>query len=162
MGKYVIKETATGVKFDLFATNGRVIATSEVYTTEQACRNGIASVQKNAPVAGVEDQTVEGFEVLKHPKFEIYKGGTYVGCLYKEFSFLTPRYNIDYNGWHIDGTMMEWDYSILDYSGYPIASISKELFHMTDTYVIDVNDPENALDALMFVLAIDAEKCSRN
>ena len=73
-----------------------------------------------------------------------------------------PHYNIDYNGWHIDGTFMEWDYSILDQSGYSIARVSKELFHMTDTYVIDVQDPGNALDALMFVLAIDAEKCSRN
>ena len=63
---------------------------------------------------------------------------------------------------HIDGTIMEWDYSILDRSGYSIARVSKELFHMTDTYVIDVQDPGNALDALMFVLAIDAEKCSRN
>jgi len=57
---------------------------------------------------------------------------------------------------------MEWDYSILDRSGYQIAKISKELLRMTDTYVIDVHDPENTLDALMFVLAIDAEKCSRN
>ena len=32
----------------------------------------------------------------------------------------------------------------------------------TAVYVIDVQDPGNALDALMFVLAIDAEKCSRN
>ena len=53
---------------------------------------------------------------------------------------------------------MEWDYSILDRSGYSIARVSKELFHMTDTYVIDVQDLGNALDALMFVLAIDAEK----
>ena len=57
---------------------------------------------------------------------------------------------------------MEWDYSILDRSGYSIARVSKELFHMTDAYVIDVQDPGNALGALMFVLAIDAEKCSRN
>ena len=92
----------------------------------------------------------------------IYKNGSYIGCLSKEFSFLTPHYNIDYNGWHIDGTIMEWDYSILDQSGYQIAKISKELLRMTDTYVIDVHDPENTLDALMFVLAIDAEKCSRN
>ena len=56
----------------------------------------------------------------------------------------------------------EWDYSILDRSGYLIAWVNKELFHMTDTYVIDVQNPGNALDALMFVLAIDAEKCSRN
>ena len=35
------------------------------------------------------------------PKFEIYKNGSYIGCLSKEFSFLTPHYNIDYNGWHM-------------------------------------------------------------
>ena len=64
------------------------------------------------------------------------KNGSYIGCLSKEFSFLTPHYNIDYNGWHIDGTIMEWDYSILDRSGYSIARVSKELFHMTDTYVM--------------------------
>ena len=57
----------------LKATNGEVIATSEVYTTEAACRSGIASVQKNAPVAGVENQTEEGFQVLSHPKFEMYQ-----------------------------------------------------------------------------------------
>lgn len=72
MGKFVIKETATGVKFDLKAGNGEVIATSEVYTTEAACRKGIESVIKNAPVANVEDQTVENFETAKNPKFEIY------------------------------------------------------------------------------------------
>ena len=79
MGKFVIKKTATGVKFDLKAGNGEVIATSEVYTTEDACRNGIASVQKNAPVADVEDQTVEGYEEKKNPKFEVYedKGGEF-------------------------------------------------------------------------------------
>ena len=79
MGKFVIKETKTGIKFDLKAGNGEVIATSEVYTTEAACKNGIASVTKNAPVAAIEDQTVEGFATAKNPKFEIYtdKGGEY-------------------------------------------------------------------------------------
>jgi len=73
MGKFIIKKTATGVKFDLKATNGEVIATSEVYSSEASCRKGIASVAKNAPVAAVEDQTVEDFNREKHPKFEIYK-----------------------------------------------------------------------------------------
>lgn len=59
------------------------------------------------------------------PKFEIYKKGTYIGCLSKEFSFLMPHYNIDYNGWHIDGSIMEWDYNILDQRGYSVASVSK-------------------------------------
>ena len=37
----------------------------------------------------------------------------------------------------MDGILMEWDYSILDRSGYSIARVSKELFHMTDTYAIN-------------------------
>ncbi len=73
MGVFVIKKTATGIKFDLKATNGQTIATSEVYTTEDACGKGIASVQKNAPAANLEDQTVEGYVLEKHPKFEIYQ-----------------------------------------------------------------------------------------
>ena len=72
MGKFVVKTTATGIKFDLKATNGQVIATSEIYTTEAACKNGIESVMKNAPVAAVENQTVEGYAAEKHPKFEVY------------------------------------------------------------------------------------------
>lgn len=71
MGKFVVKETATGVKFDLKASNGQVIATSEVYTTKAACLNGIESVKKNSAGA-VEDQTVEGFVKEKNPKFEVY------------------------------------------------------------------------------------------
>ena len=72
MGKFLIKKTNTGVKFDLKATNGQVIATSEVYASDAACKKGIESVAKNAPIAAVEDQTVEGYAVEKHPKFEIY------------------------------------------------------------------------------------------
>ena len=79
MGKFVIKTVATGIKFDLKASNGETILTSEVYTTEAACRKGIASVQKNAPLAGVEDQTAPDFQAVKHPKFEMYqdKAGEY-------------------------------------------------------------------------------------
>ena len=72
MGKFVIKETKTGIKFDLKAGNGEVIATSEVYTGEVACRNGVQSVMTNAPIANLEDQTVEGFATEKNPKFEVY------------------------------------------------------------------------------------------
>ena len=73
MGKFVISTVKTGLKFVLKAGNGETILDSEVYTTEAACRKGIESVQKNAPAAGLEDQTAEGFEQLKHPKFEMYE-----------------------------------------------------------------------------------------
>lgn len=79
MGKFVLKETATGIKFDLKATNGQIIANSEVYSSEDACLKGVESVRKNAPIAAVENQTVEGYAEEKHPKFEIYldKAGEY-------------------------------------------------------------------------------------
>lgn len=79
MGKYVIKKTRTGYTFNLKAGNGEVIATSEVYSSEAAVKNGVASVQKNAAKANIEDQTVEGAAKEKNPKFEIYldKGGQF-------------------------------------------------------------------------------------
>ncbi len=72
MGKFAIKRVKTGIKFNLKAGNGEIIATSEVYSSESACKNGIESVRKNAPIANLEDQTVEGFETLTNPKFEVY------------------------------------------------------------------------------------------
>ena len=88
MGKFVVKRTNTGIKFDLKAGNGEVIATSEVYTTEAACMKGIESVRNNC-VGEIEDQTVEEVVKQKHPKFEMYidKAGEYrfrqakSGCL---------------------------------------------------------------------------------
>ena len=72
MGKFVMKATANGgYKFDLKASNGEIIASSQVYQSDKACEAGIESVKKNALVH-VEDQTVENFEVKKHPKFELY------------------------------------------------------------------------------------------
>lgn len=79
MGKFVIKTVKTGIKFDLKAGNGEVIATSEVYTSESACKNGIESVRKNSVVAKLEDQTVDNYETVTNPKFEVYtdKAGEY-------------------------------------------------------------------------------------
>lgn len=111
---------------------------------------------------GSEVGTVKERVLTFLPKFEVYLGDRYLGCISKEFSFFMPKYDIDYNGWHIEGDFLEWDYQITDGNGGTVAVITKELFHMTDQYVIDVPNQSNALIALMFVLAIDAEKCSRN
>lgn len=48
MGKFVIRTVPSGMKFDLKATNGQVIAVSEGYVTKASCINGIESVKKNA------------------------------------------------------------------------------------------------------------------
>ncbi len=76
MGKFVINTTANGFSFNLKAGNGEVIATSQVYKTEEGCLKGIESVRKNAVLAKVEDQTVEGFATVTNPKFEVYTDKT--------------------------------------------------------------------------------------
>ncbi|MBE5803931.1 MAG: hypothetical protein E7316_05405 [Clostridiales bacterium] len=96
------------------------------------------------------------------PKFELYQNGSYLGCISKELTFFKPKFDIDFNGWHVEGNFLEWDYDILDLSGSLVATVNKELWNWTDTYAIDVTDPAEALYALMLVLAIDAEKCSRS
>jgi len=50
MGKFSTKKGKDGQHyFNLLATNGQVILSSEGYTTTTAMHNGIESVKKNAP-----------------------------------------------------------------------------------------------------------------
>ena len=96
------------------------------------------------------------------PKFELYAGGRLLGSIKRKISLLKPQYEIDFNGWNVSGNFFEWDYNIIDSAGRTVATVSKELFHLTDTYTIETVKDGDALYALMVTLAIDAEKCSRN
>ena len=109
---------------------------------------------------GIHIGTVKQVMLTFMPKFELYVNDSYIGCISKEFTFFKPKYNIDCNGWHVEGDIFEWDYTI-NSQNETIAVVSKELFKLTDTYTIEVSK-ENSLIALMMVLAIDAEKCSIN
>ncbi|MBP5300354.1 MAG: YegP family protein [Victivallales bacterium] len=73
MGKFEIKETKNGgFLFNLLATNGQVVATSQTYKSRKTLLNGIASVKKNAAIAQIEDQTAGQVVKQKNPKFEVY------------------------------------------------------------------------------------------
>lgn len=142
--------------YDIFDQNGNTVYKVEGQLSWGHCL-------KIYDTAGNELATVKE-KVFTIPKtFDIYLGNNYAGCICKEmFTLFRPKYDIDFIGWHIEGEPFEWDYEIIDPFGEHVATISKELFNLTDTYSIDINDPKNALCALMLVTAIDAEKCSRN
>ncbi len=93
------------------------------------------------------------------PTFEIIFGDQSFGSVVKEFTLLKPVYTLKSKGWRVEGSFIEYDYSIIGPDG-PVASIEK-LFGFGDTYEIDVVNDEDALLALMVVIAIDAEKDSR-
>ena len=80
MGKFVISKAKNEeYTFVLKATNAQVILEAgETFSSLASCKNSIESVKKNA-LAHVEDQTVEGYETVTHPKYELYedKGGEY-------------------------------------------------------------------------------------
>lgn len=141
--------------YDIYDTEGKV-----VYTVKGELSWGhlLRIYDANGKELGCIKQEIFTFM----PKFYMYFGEECVGSICRELSFFGPKYNIDYKGWSVEGDWWEWDYSIYNSSGSHIAQISKEIFNWTDTYVIDVRDPADALCALMLVLAIDAEKCSRD
>jgi len=73
MGKFTLRSVATGFKFDLKASNGQVILTSETYSSRAAALKGAASVRLCAPAAGLEDRTEENYLPQGHPRFELYQ-----------------------------------------------------------------------------------------
>ncbi len=74
MGKFVIKKTTNGTyTFNLVASNGEVIGTSQTYSSLSSAKGGAESVKRNY-YAKVEDQTVKDFEKIRHPKYELYQG----------------------------------------------------------------------------------------
>ena len=109
--------------------------------------------------AGRHIATVKEQVLTLLPRFDFYIGDERVGTLKREFTFLSPAYDLDCCGWRVTGNWLEWDYQILRRDGSTAAVIRKELFHWTDTYTIETEYDENALCALMVVLAIDADKC---
>ena len=141
--------------YDIYDEDGRTVYTVEGKLSWGHCLHILDA--RGEHIGTVQEKV---FTLL--PKFELYIHDQYVGSIQKQFTFFQPRFDIDCNGWQVEGSFLEWDYSVREACGALVATISKELFHWTDTYVIDVADPADALHALMVVLAIDAEKCSRS
>ena len=141
--------------YDIYDESGRTLFSVEGRLSWGHCLHIL-----NA--AGEHIGTVQERVLTFLPQFELYAYGEYLGCLRKEFTLFAPRFTIDCSDWEIEGSWTEWDYSVVSPSQGMVASIGKELFQWTDTYVLDVPDPDNALCVLMLALAIDAEKCRRD
>ncbi|MBP3480460.1 MAG: LURP-one-related family protein [Clostridia bacterium] len=140
--------------YDIYGENDEVLYTVEGQLSWGHCLKVFDAYGRH--VAMLKEQV---FTFL--PKFDIYIGDEYVGFIKKEFTFFKPSFTMDYKGWSMDGDWLEWDYTIRDSLGAEIAAVSKNLFRWTDDYTICVHDPQNALHALMAVLAVDVQKCSR-
>lgn len=100
--------------------------------------------------------------VFSFPKqFEIVMGGSARGTITKQFTFFKQEYDIDFNGWYVEGDFLDWNYDVYS-NGRPIIHINKEWFAWGDTYTIDIENPADELMAVMLVVAIDAANCDHN
>ena len=72
MSKFVIRQVATGFKFDLHADNGQPVAASEVYNARSGCLRGIEAVRRCAAAGRVADLTEEVM-LPANPRLEVYK-----------------------------------------------------------------------------------------
>lgn len=140
--------------YDIFNEHNEVVFTVEGQLSFGHCLHVLDAFGEH--VATLQEKFFSFF-----PEFHVIQNDAHIGSISKEFSLFKPSFCIDYKGWSVLGEFFEWDYQVVDEYGNLKAEVSKELFNWTDTYVIDVKDEEDALDVLMLVLAIDAEKCSR-
>ena len=75
------------------------------------------------------------------PVFEIEINGVIKGQIKQQFTLLRAKYYEVYSGSEM------------------VVNITKELLHWGDTYVLSFENPENELEGLFLVLAIDAANC---
>lgn len=95
------------------------------------------------------------------PTFEIVLDGRVQGTVRKKFTLFSQNYQVDYRGWEVEGDFLGWDYRV-KHLGRPVMSISKELFHWSDTYALRYDDPADEMPGLLLVIAIDAANCNDN
>ena len=94
------------------------------------------------------------------PKYDLFVNNEKIGEIKKEISFFKPKFSLNFNDYSVEGNFLEWDYQVKQ-NGIIIASITKEIFKLTDTYIIDVKE-EYSLIVLMIVIAIDSNKDIRS
>lgn len=93
--------------YDIYHEDGSVAYTVEGKLSWGHCLH-ILSPQ------GEHIATVQQRVLTFLPKFELYVGDRCVGEIRKEFTLFRPSFSLDFCGWTVDGSFMEWDYTIQD------------------------------------------------
>ena len=155
--KLLIKQRvfSWGDKFDIYDEQGNV---------KYFVKGELFSFGHKLHVYDMKDNEIGSVheKVFSFPKqFEIMMGGVPCGHITKQFTFFFQKYDVDFNGWHVEGDFLDWDYDVYS-NGRPIIHINKEWLSWGDTYTIDFENPADELMGLMLVIAIDAANCDHN
>ncbi|MCF6462229.1 LURP-one-related/scramblase family protein [Clostridium sp. Cult1] len=90
------------------------------------------------------------------PEYHIYRDGSLIGKIKKEFTFFKPKFYIEssYGDLTIDGDVFHHDFNILK-NGQPVAWINKKWISFSDTYSVDILDEEDQPFILSIVIVLD-------
>ena len=144
-----------GEKFDIYDEQGNV---------KYFVKSELFSFGHQLHVFDMQDNEIGSVHqvLFSFPKqFEIVMNGSTKGYITKQFTFFYQKYDVDFNGWSVEGDFLDWNYDVYSH-GRPIIKINKEWLAWGDTYTIDFEKPEDELMGLMLVIAIDAANCDHN
>ena len=88
------------------------------------------------------------------PRFYVYVGDTQIAEIVKEFTLFRNKYRINGLDWEVNGNMWDHDYEITE-NGRTVVTITKSWFSWGDSYMLDIANASDAVNALAVVLAID-------
>ena len=89
------------------------------------------------------------------PRFEIQLTNGDSFYIRKKLTFFRDKYEFDNLGLRIEGNIWDLNFKLLDDRDQVIAEITKELFHLTSTYTVTVNDESYADLVISLCVAID-------
>lgn len=149
--KFYIKQRifSWGDKFSIYdeAGNERYYVEGEIFTFGKKLH---LYDQSGKALSFIEQQL---FTFL--PRYSIWRNGSEIAEVVKEFTFFYNKYTINGLGWEVDGDFLDHDYEITQ-NGTPIATVSKEWFTLGDAYEINIRPNADVVTALSVVLVIDA------
>ena len=83
----------------------------------------------------------------------MYLDGKKLGMLRRKMS-LKINFDLDVNGWHLDGNLIQNSFSVTDKGGYTVLKIS-DAFNSTGIYVLELSNHEHEILGLLLVMAVE-------
>lgn len=85
--------------------------------------------------------------------YAMYHDGKLLGSFTRGKS-VKIKFELSYNGWHLEGNTMSDSFTVTDQRGNVVLIFNRS-FTSRDTYVLEINNRENEVLALLFFMAIE-------
>ena len=96
-----------------------------------------------------------------NPKdFVIEVGGKKLGKIKTKGALLKRKFTISFNDWVVEGDIIGFNYTVLNGKDI-VMKVHQKLLSTTDTYILDIYNPEDELICLVIAIVIDASTMTK-